>query len=264
MSGRGRAGKQTGELGMALGRKSLARFRDPVFRYGVTYTAVFSALVWSHYAFSQSPGGGNALFTIMPIVGGLSLYLSVILFADEVVALFGRSGPVAFLVKGIKSASFAVVGLYGVLALGLWVNGFSGEPVIPVSTRILSISTVDLGVVRYRRLAVNGWGHDGRVQHLLLTDGDQGNLYVGQDILLTLRKGALSLFRVLEIQEDMEQYYLKMVKAAPDSKIGMKGLIRIYAKRGAVDAALQWYDALLASYPMSTKSASDWGDHSWI
>jgi tetratricopeptide (TPR) repeat protein len=85
---------------------------------------------------------------------------------------------------------------------------------------------------------------------ILLTDKDEAGLYTGGDAEIFIRKGILSFYRVLEIRRDMENYYFKMLKVTPDSRVAIGGLINIYSKRNEFDLALEWYDKLLIKFPV--------------
>jgi tetratricopeptide (TPR) repeat protein len=150
----------------------------------------------------------------------------------------------------VKIISLIIICLYAVIASALWLNGISLEPVITRNTKIISMANVNTGTFNYRRVSVSSWDNGTGTKDILLTDRDEAGLYAGGDAEIFIRKGILSFYRVLEIRRDMENYYFKMLKVAPDSKVAIGGLINIYSKRNDFDLALEWYDKLLIKFPV--------------
>jgi len=234
-------------------------FKNPFFRYWMTYAGVFSLICWANYIFTHYRVIGNMIFSIMPVVGTIIMYLWVILLADEFMDLLGNHGSIALIVKKVKIFSFIIIAFYGMTAFALWLNRISYEPTITRKTQIISITDVDMGAINYRRLAVSSWDNKMGTQNILLTYRDNIGLYVGEDIEILARKGILSLDRVLEVNRDMEKFFLKMVKAAPNSKVGIEGLVEIYSSRGEFEKALEWYARLNEESPVECGKGLDLG-----
>jgi tetratricopeptide (TPR) repeat protein len=202
---------------------------------------------------------GNVVFTIMPVVGAMTMYLWILFLADEFLHFLAHSRFVTFIIKKVKILSFITVCAYAVIASALWLNGISLEPVLTKTTKIISISKVNTGTFHYSSVTVSPWDDDTGGKYIFLTDKDEAGIYTGENAEIFIRKGILSLDRVLEIRRDMESYYFKMLKAAPDSKVAIGGLIRIYTKRNEFDLALEWYDKLLVKFPVEYDIGFDLG-----
>ncbi len=231
-----------------------------VLKYFLTYPVVFTIVLWANSIFTHYRVTGNAIFTVMPVIGAITMYLWIIFLADEFLHFFESYRPITFIIKKLKIVSFMTVCLYALIASALWLNGTSLEPVMTKNTKIISISNVDAGSFHYRRLSVAPWDNAPDNMNILLTDKDEADLYTGQDVEIFLRKGILSLYRVLEVRQDMEKYYFKMLKAAPDSKVAVAGLINLYSQRNEFDLALEWYDRLLIKFPFEPHIGFDLGN----
>jgi tetratricopeptide (TPR) repeat protein len=229
------------------------------FKYVLTYPVVFTIAFWGNSIFMHYRIMGNILFTIMPVVGAMTMYLWIIFLADEFLHFLQDIRPLVFIIKKLKIFSFIMAGLYAMIASVLWLNGISLEPVMTKTTKILSISNVNTGAFNYRRLTLAPWENNMEHGNILLTDKDEAGLYAGEDIEISIRKGILSLHRVLEIRPNLEKYYFKMLQAAPDSKVAIGGLINLYSKKNEFDLALEWYDKLLMKYPGECGIGSDLG-----
>jgi tetratricopeptide (TPR) repeat protein len=228
-------------------------------KYALTYPVVFTVVFWGNSIFMHYRIIGNALFTIMPVVGAMTMYLWILILSDQFLHFLENYGPVTFIIKKLKILSLIIIGLYAMIAAALWLNGISIEPLITKTTKIISISNVNTGTFNYRRLTIVPWDENMGTRDILLTDKDEAGLYTGEDIEIFVRKGILSLDRVLEIRQDLEKYYFKMLKAAPDSKVAMGGLINLYSKRNEFDLALDWYDKLLIKFPVEYEIGFDLG-----
>jgi tetratricopeptide (TPR) repeat protein len=195
----------------------------------------------------------------MPVVGTIIMYLWVILLADEFMDLLASHSLMALIIKKVKIFSFIIIAFYGMTAFALWVNRISLEPAMTKKAKIISITDVDMGAINYRRLTISPWDDNTSPQNILLTYEENIGLYRGEDIEILIRKGILSLYRVLEINRDMEKFFLKMVKAAPNSKVGMEGLVEIYSTRGEFEKALKWYTRLEEASPAECGIGLDLG-----
>lgn len=230
-----------------------------LLKYLATYPIVFAVVFWGNSIFMHYRIMGNVIFTVMPAVGALTMYLWAIFLADEFLHFLEGYAPITFVIKKAKVFSFMIICLYAILASALWLNAISLEPVVTKTTKIISISNVDTGTFNYRRVTAAPWDNGMDNWNILLTDKDDAGLYTGEDIEICLRKGILSLDRVLEIRPDMEKYYFKMLQATPDSKVAIAGLINLYSKRNEFDLALDWYDKLLVKYPVEYDIGFDLG-----
>ncbi len=218
-------------------------------KYFLTYPVVFTVVLWGNSIFAHYRIIGNVIFTLMPLVAALTMYLWIIFLADEFLHFLESHGPILFMIKKLKIGSFILICFYALIASALWLNGISLEPVITKTTKIISISSVNTGTFNYRHLTVAPWDNEMATRNILLTDADEADLYTGEDTEIFVRKGILSFNRVLEIRPDMEKYYFKMLQAAPDSKVAIGGLINLYSKRNEFDLALEWYDKLITKLP---------------
>lgn len=218
-------------------------------KYFLTYPVVFTVVLWGNSIFAHYRIIGNVIFTLMPLVAALTMYLWIIFLADEFLHFLESHGPILFMIKKLKIGSFIMICFYALIASALWLNGISLEPVITKTTKIISISSVNTGTFNYRHLTVAPWDNEMATRNILLTDADEADLYTGEETEIFVRRGILSFNRVLEIRPDMEKYYFKMLKAAPDSKVAIGGLINLYSKRNEFDLALEWYDKLVTKFP---------------
>ncbi len=235
-------------------------FKNPFFRYGATYAGVLALIFWANHIFEYYRVMGNILFSIMPVVGTIIMYLWLIFLADELMDLLGSHGSVARIIKKVKVSSLIIIAFYGMTALALWVNGISHEQAMTKKAKIISLTNMDMGAMNYRSLTISSpWDNSRAPQNVLLTSEEDIGLYRGEDIEILVRKGILSLYRVLEINRDMEKFFLKMVKAAPNAKVGIEGLIEIYSTRGDFEKALEWYARLEEACPIECGSGLDLG-----
>jgi tetratricopeptide (TPR) repeat protein len=226
-------------------------------RYVLPYPFVFTVVSWANSISAHYRIIGNVLFTLMPVVGAMTMYLWIIFLADQFLHFLENHGPVTFIIKKLKILSLIIIGFYAVIAGALWLNGISIDPLITKRTKIISIANVNTGTFNYRRLTIAAWDENMGTRDILLTDKDEAGLYAGEDIEIFVRKGILSLNRVLEIRQDLEKYYFKMLQAAPDSKVAMGGLVNLYSKRNEFDLALDWYDKLLVKFPVEYEIGFD-------
>ncbi|MBI5967764.1 MAG: hypothetical protein HY882_07900 [Deltaproteobacteria bacterium] len=234
---------------MSQSPKTPAKIHSPIVSYLWASGALFSILFWANHIFTNYRVGGKIIFAFMPMAGSIIMYLWLVLLADEFLLLLETSGPVSRIIKSLKLLSLAVIALYGAMALALWVNGISYSPAITKKAKLLSLSAIDMGLWSYSHFTITGWDGDPHGKKILGSPNDDTGLYAGADIEILLRKGILSLDRVLEIKHDMEKFYLKMLKAAPDSKVAIVGLVEIYAKRKEFASAIEWFDKLHEKYP---------------
>jgi len=234
-------------------------FKNPFFRYWVTYAGVFTLVLLANYTFTHYRVIGNIIFSFMPVVGTIIMYLWVILLADEFMDILGSHSSIAWIIKKVKIFSFIIIAFYGMTAFALWVNRISYEPATTKKTKILSITNVDMGAINYKSLTISPWDNKTGTQNILLTYEENIGLYKGEDIEILIRKGILSLYRVLEINRDMEKFFLKMVKAAPNARVGIEGLIEIYSTRGEFEKALEWYARLEEASPVECGTGLDLG-----
>jgi Flp pilus assembly protein TadD len=135
------------------------------------------------------------------------------------------------------------------VALALWVNSASSAPLADIPARIVSIRTIDLGPVVYRAVALEALDNTPGQQLILGNTQDQRTLYAGQDVRVIGRRGILGLTRVLQVHQDMEKYYLRMVEAAPHARVALERLVGIYGEDGKFTQAIAWDATLRARYP---------------
>jgi Flp pilus assembly protein TadD len=222
---------------------------NPVKRYRWTYAAVALLLGYSTYSFITYRVLGNGFVVLLPIVGTAFGYLWAILLADELLGLFPRHPRLGRLIGWLKWGSLGLMGGYGVLALGLWMNSVSSAPLVSLPARIVSLRTVDLGPVSYRAVTLEAVGGAPGRQTILGSAADQRTLYADQEVQVITRRGVLGFTRVLRVHQDMERYYLRMVEVAPNARVALERLVGIYAEDGEFTQAIAWDTTLRLRYP---------------
>ncbi len=75
-------------------------------KYVLTYPVVFTVVFWGHSIFMHYRIIGNVIFTIMPLVGVMAMYLWLIFLADEFLHFLEHSRPITFVIKKVKILSF--------------------------------------------------------------------------------------------------------------------------------------------------------------
>jgi len=139
-----------------------------VFKYALTYPVVFAVVLWGNSIFMHYRITGNVIFTIMPVVGAMTMYLWIIFLADEFLHFLESYGLITFIIKKLKIFSFIIICLYAMVASALWLNGISLEPIITKTTKIISISNVNTGTFNYRRVTAAPWDNDMDNRNILL------------------------------------------------------------------------------------------------
>jgi len=237
--------------------KTPPKIHSPIVSYIWASGVFFSILLWANHIFLNYRVVGNIIFAFMPIVGSIIMYLWLVLLADELLPLIETSGAISRIIKSLKVLSLGVIALYGVMALALWVNGISHSPATTKRAKLISLSAINMGLLSHSHFTITGWDGDPQAKKILGNYNDDTGIYAGGDIEILLRKGFLSLHRVLEIKQDMEKFYLKMLKASPDSKVAIVGLVEIYAKRKELTKAHEWFDKLYEKYPGEADIGND-------
>jgi tetratricopeptide (TPR) repeat protein len=226
----------------------LPKTQSPILSYVRTSGVLFSLFLWANHIFLNYRIAGNILLAFLPIMGSITMYLWVILVADEFL-LLESSERISRIIRNLKHLCFAVAIFNGALALALWVNGMNHSPTVSKRTKIVSLSDVDIGLQSYRHLTIAGWEGDLNPRTILSSDKDDPGLHAGGDIEILLNEGTLSLPRIIAVKQDMEKFYLKMLTADPDSKIALAGLVEIYSKKKDFGKALERFDQLYDKYP---------------
>ncbi|MBI1921177.1 MAG: hypothetical protein HYS23_08870 [Geobacter sp.] len=221
----------------------IAHLRDmnPRRRIFGLYSTVFMVIVWSDFLFMRFRIPLFEHNAFLPETGAFLLYLWIILFLDEFVLILQGNNYLSTVVGLVKRASFLVIGVYALAALLLAINGVSTRPVIIKTARIAMVSQPYRGALNYGKVVIDGWDASGGRREIVVASSDEAALYAGQDVEIVLRKGILFLDRVLEIRQDLEKYYGKMLKASPDSQVALRGLVLICAETGRFAEALKWY-----------------------
>jgi tetratricopeptide (TPR) repeat protein len=241
---------------MSKAVKTPQKPHGPILSYIRTSGVLFSLFLWSNHIFLNYRVAGNIIFAFMPIMGSITMYLWVILVADEFL-LLESSERISRIIKNLKLLCFTISILYGAMALALWVNGMSHSPSVSKRTKIVSTWGIDMGPLSYSHLTIASWDGDLNPRKILSSDKDDPGLYAGGDIEILLKEGTLSLNRIIAIKQDMEKLYMKMLKAGPDSKVAIAGLVEIYSKRKDFGKALEWFDQLYDKYPAEADVGQD-------
>jgi tetratricopeptide (TPR) repeat protein len=229
---------------------------SPILSYVRTSGIVFSLFLWANHIFLNYRVAGNILFAFMPIVGSITMYFWVILVADEFLLLEG-SERISRIIKYLKHLCFGIIILYGAAALALWVNGISPSPSVSKKTRILFLSDFNMGLQSFSHLTIGSWDGDSNPRTVLSSDKDDPGLRAGGDVEIILTEGMLSLQRIVGIKQDKEKFYMKMLKADPDSKVALAGLVEISSKKKDFAKALEWFDQLYEKYPAEADIGQD-------
>jgi len=230
--------------------------QSAVLSYARASGVLFSLFLWANHIFLNYRVAGNIIFVFMPIIGSITMYLWVILVADEFL-LLENSDRISRIIKNLKHLCFAVAIFYGALALALWVNGMNHSPTVSKKTRIVSLSDVDIGLQNYRHLTISSWDGDLNPRTILSSDKDDPGLQAGGDIEILSSEGTLSFHRIVAIKQDTEKFHLKMLTADPDSKVALAGLVEIYSRRKDFGKALEWFDQLYDKYPTEADIGQD-------
>ncbi|HXZ35424.1 MAG TPA: tetratricopeptide repeat protein [Thermodesulfobacteriota bacterium] len=230
--------------------------QSPILGYVRTSGVLFSLFLWANHIFLNYRVAGNILLAFLPIMGSITMYLWVILVADEFL-LLESSERISRILRILKHLCFGVAIFYGALALGLWVNGMNHSPTVSKRTKIVSLSDVDIGLQSYRHLTITGWDADHNPRTILSNDKDDLGLHAGGDIEILLSEGALSLHRIIAIKQDKERFHLKMLTADPDSKVALAGLVEIYSRGKDFGKALELFDQLYDKYPTEADIGQD-------
>lgn len=213
----------------------------PSRRAFLLYGLVFVVITCSRYSFLRFRIPLFELGSILPDTGVFLCYLWIILFLDEFLVLFGKSGLFSRFVKTVKRASLYVIAVYALVALLLAINGISIQQVSIVPARIVAKSKHKYWASSYGSILVEEQGATRVRREILLFFPSETQLFVGEDVEIVMRKGIFFCNRVLAVRRDMEKYYGKMLKAAPDSLVALKGLVLVCSEQGRFDEAKKWY-----------------------
>ena len=94
------------------------KIQSPILSYVRTSGVLFSLFLWANHIFLEYRVAGNILFAFMPIIGSITMYLWVILVADEFL-LLESSELISRIIKNLKHLCFGITILYGAMALAL-------------------------------------------------------------------------------------------------------------------------------------------------
>jgi tetratricopeptide (TPR) repeat protein len=236
--------------------KKTPKTPSPILNYVRTSGVLFSLFLWANHIFLNYRVAGNMLLAFLPILSSITMYLWIILMADEILLLEG-SERISRIIRNMKHLCFGMAIFYGGLALALWVNGMSHSPTVSKKAKIVSLSDVDIGLQSYRQLTIAGWDADPNPRTILSSDKDDPGLHASGDIEILLNEGALSLHRVVAIKQDTEKIHLEMLAADPDSKVALAGLVEIYSRRRDFGKAQEWFDQLYDKYPTEADIGQD-------
>jgi len=217
---------------------------DPVRRAKYLYGMVLSVITLANLVFVHCRIAVWELSAFLPETGAFLLYLWIILFLDEFVWVLQANKHLAYLVGSLKRLGFFLVALYALAALALVVNCLSLEPVRTKQVKAVALSDPYRGTWGYGQMLVAGWDDRGRRREIPLLSPEEASLYAGQDVEVVVRKGILSLDRVLEVRQDWKGYYRKMLRAIPDSPVAVKGLVLTCMERSELSEAQRWYTML--------------------
>jgi hypothetical protein len=227
---------------------ALLRAHGAMLWYPVKYGTLLGLIVWATFCFLRYRVVGDAWLTVMPIIGTATAYAWVVLLADELLQLFPLTRPVMQSVRTLKWMLYAVVGVYAVMALGLWANSLGQYPVERLAGKIQGIRPAHLGVMQFEAIVLEGLAPSA-TQTILRSTPDSWDLYPAEEVELTVQRGTLGLMRVLDVHRDNERYYLRMLKVAPDAHVALEGLVRLYTARSRFPQAVEWDAVLRGRYP---------------
>ena len=230
--------------------------QSPILSYVRTSGVLFSLFLWANHIFLNYRVTGNIIFAFMPIVGSVTMYLWVILVADEFL-LLEISERISRIFKNLKHLCSGIIIIYGAMALALWVNGMGHSPTVSKRTKIVSLSDINMGLQNYRHLTLASWDGDLNPRTILASDKDDSGLHAGGDIEFLMKEGTLSLQQIIGIKKDTEKYYMKMLAADPDSTVALAGLVEIFSKKKDFGKALEWFNQLYDKYPTQADIGKD-------
>jgi len=221
----------------------IRRYLDltPARRTAARYSFILTVITFSNYSFVHNRIPILEHNAFLPDAGVFLLYLWILLLLDEFLFLFQSCSVLAAVVGVVKRVSLAVIAIYAFAAAILAVNGLGSHPMTIRPARIATMSSPYRGSWNYGTLTVDGWDGAGGRREILLLNYEESLLYAGENVEVVLGRGALFLDHVLEVRQDWEKYYGKMLKAAPDSLVGLKGLVNVYTERGKFDEAIKWH-----------------------
>ena len=234
----------------------LRRTQSPILIYLRASGVLFSLFLWANHIFVNYRVAGNILLAFLPIMGSITMYLWVILVADEFL-LLDSSKRISRIIRISKHLCFGVAISCGALALVFWINGITLSPAVSKRTQVLSLSDIHIGLQSYRHLTIAGWDGNHNPRTIVSSGKDDPGLHAGGDIEILLSEGALFIQQIIAIKQDKEKFHLKMLAAAPDSKVALAGLVEIYSKRKDFGKALEWFNQLYDKYPTEADVGQD-------
>ena len=189
---------------------------------GLKYVILSCLCAWAlvpHFTYRVP---GPLLSIVLPIVG---VALGAVHVAIVVRHLLGRmlGRPMPLLVSVERVATLTTMG-FVLYSAALYANGaFSAAPVRQHASEVLRIvrQDVDVGPVMTGAswIELRSWRTPGAVERLPLLAHEEGVLWAGKPVLVTVRWGYLSLPWVVSIERDDERHYRHIVERIPTASL---------------------------------------------
>jgi hypothetical protein len=189
------------------------------------------------------------LFVLLPWVGLATAGLSLVLLVNHVLDAFATEGPVRQVVRRIEWGVSLVVRAFIYYSLLLYANGrLDVGPPTDRPAEVYAVRAVRAplgGVTPYGWLTVRSREEPGQTIRLLLRPDERGAFWVGEPVVLELRRGTLRIPWVAAIVEDRDRRNRAILEVAPGAAMAWRDLIRFNLERGrwkeVVEPARQYF-----------------------
>jgi tetratricopeptide (TPR) repeat protein len=189
------------------------------------------------------------LFVLLPWIGVATAGLSFVILINHVLDAVATQGPLRQAVGRIEWGVSLVVRAFIYYSLLLYANG--KLDVGPSTDRLSEVRAVRAvraplgGVTPYGWLTVRSWEDPGKTIRLLLRPAERGTFWVGEPVVLELRRGALWIPWVAAIIEDRDRRNRAILEVAPQAAMAWRDLIRFNLERArwkrVVEPAQQYF-----------------------
>jgi Flp pilus assembly protein TadD len=209
--------------------------------------------VWSVWAqvFYRAP---QPFLTVL--LAGITLATTalalVLWLASAYRAIGRRARPRGLVELGYRGCGLAIVVL-AVWGLFLFGNGkLDGSDPIPHATRIVEVAAgeTDLGVtVPFTWATLHSWQTPGRQERLLLRWDERTRVWVGQPVVVLVRRGFFGLPWVSAIEPDVARQSRELLKVVPEAAQVWRDLARFYVRVGRLEDARQTASEYVTRFP---------------
>jgi hypothetical protein len=193
------------------------------------------------------------LFVLLPWIGLATAGFSVVLLASHVLDAFAAEGPVRHAVRRLEWSVGLVVRAFIYYSLVLYANGkLDVGPAADQASEVRAVRAVRAplgGVTPYGWLSVRSWETGGGTVRLLLRPDDRGAFWVGEPVVLELRRGALRIPWVAAILADRDRRNRAILEVAPGAANAWRDLIRFNLERRRWKAVVEPARRYFGLYP---------------